>query len=77
MPSAPFYSKFDKDILIKCDRRKVNETLNGINVFRMRKPQNMPKTIMRKIIFLKKLYKEIVPKTVANILVLLLKVFTS
>lgn len=43
-----------KDILIKCDRRKINETLNGINVFRMRKPQNMTKTIMRKLIFEKK-----------------------
>lgn len=43
-----------RDVLIKCDRRKIDDTLNGINVFRMRKPDNLDKTLLRRMIFEKK-----------------------
>ncbi|OGO90757.1 MAG: hypothetical protein A3F10_06715 [Coxiella sp. RIFCSPHIGHO2_12_FULL_42_15] len=42
------------DILIRCDRRKINETLNGINIFKIRKPNMVTKELIRHLIFDKK-----------------------
>lgn len=40
-----------QDILIRCDRRKINETVNGINVFKIRKPNAFTKDLIRQLIF--------------------------
>ncbi len=42
------------NILIRCDRRKIGETVNGINVFKIRKPNAMNKTLIRKLIYERK-----------------------
>ncbi len=43
-----------EDVLIKCDRRKIDEALNGINVFKIRNPNLMTKDLIRRLIFEKK-----------------------
>lgn len=40
--------------LIRCDRRKIDQALNGICVFSMRHPGNLTPSLMRRIIFEKK-----------------------
>lgn len=43
-----------QNILIRCDRRKIGETVNGITVFNIRKPENMTRALIRKLIYDKK-----------------------
>lgn len=43
-----------KNILIRCDRRKDGDTMNGINVFNIRNVDAMNKTLIRKLIYERK-----------------------
>jgi len=42
------------DILVRCDRRKINNALNGINIFKIKKPHILTKDFIQRLLYKKK-----------------------
>lgn len=56
-----------RDILIKCDRRKIDNAVNGINFFKIRKPDQLTKSLIKRLIYEKKDEKYVSEHLVKNL----------